>query len=206
MLRARFEISVCRSERSQRERKRPVGVSCKKKKEKGREQFTWRRDGEELNWLPRGTLHRKREKQVEKQYKSAERTKRGEETHVQRQIQAYHITRPQQLLKPHISGATGKIRIELLPIVVLHPHAQCLGLPFQIPPYSPHANNPQQFILRVMAKRRRWVSTPRALTQGAQGGVERAQSTKKQEYCRISCSGVDGCGYIGDVNPGGGAG
>lgn len=108
------------------------------------------------------------------------------------------IAGAQQLLKAHILRPGGQLRAQRPPVVVLHAHAQRRGPLLHFPPDAAHAQDAQQFALRVVAQRRGGGASPRLLPQRQERGGEVAEGAEEQEQRGVGGGGVDGGGHVGD--------
>jgi hypothetical protein len=92
--------------------------------------------------------------------------------------------------------------------MILHRHTQStLGLSFQFSADAAHAQNAEEFPLRVMTQRRGGrAAAPGTGAQGVQRGVEEAEGAEKEEEGSIGGGGINGGGRVGDIDSGGRAG
>lgn len=113
-------------------------------------------------------------------------------THVQRQVQAQHITRRQQLLEANILRSTRKLLAQLRAVVVLHRHSERLSLDLEITSDAAHTEDTEDLALGVVAEGWVGVTLPGAGAQGDHAGVEVAQGAKDQEHVCVGGGIVDG--------------
>ena len=62
-----------------------------------------------------------------------------ENTHVQRQVRAQHITVRQKLVKAHILGTTTLLLAQLVPVVINNLHSEGLCLLLQVAANATHS-------------------------------------------------------------------
>ena len=93
-------------------------------------------------------------------------------------------------------------------IVILHLHAESiLGLFLQFPADATHAQDAQDFPLRIMAMRRgRGTAAPKTGAQSKQGRVEEAKGAEKKKEGGVRGSGIDRGWRVRDLDSCGGAG
>lgn len=84
--------------------------------------------------------------------------------------------------------------------MILHLHAERLRLLCEILPNPTHAQYPQHFSFRIMADRRRLLTSEFAFPEIEQWVVEASEGTEHEEHSCVSSRGVD-CGRdVGDTN------
>lgn len=82
------------------------------------------------------------------------------------------------------------------------PHAERLGLLFEVAAYSPHAQDAEDLALGVMAECGEGLAAPVPFAQGLHARVEVAQGTDDQEHVYVGGGVVHGCGDVGDAQGG----
>lgn len=117
-------------------------------------------------------------------------------THVQRQIQAQHVTLPVQRLQIHILGAVLQLRAQPVPVVVADAHPEGAGLGGHVAPDAAHAQDAQDLALRIVAQLRQRRAAPFALAQGLDADGQVAQGAEQQPDGDVGRGVVDGGGRV----------
>ena len=117
-----------------------------------------------------------------------------------------HVAAPQQLLKPHILCPARQLRAQRPPVVVLHAHAEGFRPLLHFPPDAPHAQDAEQFSLRVVPERCGGVPPPRLLPQRRQWRGEVAERAQQEEERRVRRRGVHRGRHVRDPDRAGRAG
>jgi hypothetical protein len=86
--------------------------------------------------------------------------------------------------------------------VVDDPHAERLGLLLEVAPDSPHAQDPEDLALGVMAKCREGLAAPFPFAEGLHARVEVAQRPDDQKHVHVGCGVIHGCRDVGDAQGG----
>lgn len=78
-------------------------------------------------------------------------------------------------------------------------HAERLGLLLEVAPNSPHAQNPEDLALGVVAECGEGLAPPFPFAEGLHACVEVAQRTDDQEHVHVGGCVVHSCGDVGDA-------
>lgn len=123
----------------------------------------------------------------------------GGRTYIQRQVQTNHITLPQQLLKRQVLRTRAQLRAQFPAVMVNDLHPKRLGLGLQVAAYPAHAQDTEDFLLRVVAQAREWFPAPVSLAEGVHAVVEVPEGAEDKEHVDVGCCVVDCGGGIGDA-------
>lgn len=132
---------------------------------------------------------------------SATNCKKGREaTYIQRQIQAKHITLLQQSLKRNILCAVLVLWTKPVAIMVANLHAKRARLDSYVASDATHAENTEDFPLRVVAECGKRAAAKLGLAECFHGDGQVAQRAEEKEDGYVGGCVVDGCGGVGDVD------
>ena len=124
----------------------------------------------------------------------------GRGTYIQWQIQAKHITLLEQRLKRNILCPVLVLRAELIAIMIANLHAKRARLGGNVASDAAHAEDAEDFALRVVAERGERGAAKLGLAEGLHGDGQVAQRAEEEEDGDVGGCVVDGCGGVGDAD------
>lgn len=121
-------------------------------------------------------------------------------THVQRKIEAQDVALGQEPLKGDVLCAVFQLGRQPGAVVVPNRHAEGARLGGHVPPDAAHAQDAEDFALRVVAEPGERRAAPVAGAEGRHADGEVAQRADEQPDCDVGGGVVDGRGCVGHAD------